>query len=95
MSKPVNVEQLRAWLKNGDSDPNDFADALDEIDRLRAALRSIVERHGREDKGAGFTRGGGLAWAMADDARQALDLPVDAKPPGVSTPESPSDSAGN
>lgn len=52
----------------------------EEIDRLRAALRSIIERHDHEDKGEGFTRGGGLAWAMADDARTALGLAGSATP---------------
>jgi hypothetical protein len=47
-----------------------------EVERLRAALESIVARHDSEDSGEGFTRGGGMAWAMADDARKALGLPV-------------------
>lgn len=68
----VNTERLRAGLQNGDIDPNDFGECLDEIDRLRAALNSIVARHDRDDSGEGFTRGGGIAWAMADDARKAL-----------------------
>lgn len=46
--------------------------ALAEIRCLQGVLQGIVGRHDSEDTGVGFTRGGGMAWAMADDARNAL-----------------------
>jgi hypothetical protein len=46
-----------------------------ERDKYKAALESILARYDREDTGKGFGRGGGMAWAMADDARTALREP--------------------
>jgi hypothetical protein len=39
----INTKTLREWAKNGHTDPNDFADCLDEIDRLREALQKVYD----------------------------------------------------
>jgi hypothetical protein len=39
----TDTKTLREWAKNGHIDPNDFAEALDEIDRLREALQKVYD----------------------------------------------------
>lgn len=77
MSFGLSDEQVRQVVVLVTAKLRDVEDACDEtaeVGRLRAALESVVARHDSEDAGAGFTRGGGMAWAMADDARVALGL---------------------
>jgi len=68
----AEVERLRQVLA---SESLGFTQCRAENERLRAALKEIADRHDSEDDGQSFTRGGGMAWAMARIARGALEAP--------------------